>query len=604
MEKFLSTEALIIGLLLIASLVAMVVRRFRIPYTVALVVVGSMITFRSPLDFELTPELILALFLPPLVFEAAFHLNITELRRNLSAIILLAIPGVILTTVVVGGILSLVTPLGLPLAMIFGALIAATDPIAVVAIFRKLGVPQRLAVLVEAESLFNDGTAIVTFNLMLAIALTSHFDLVGSVLEFAQVAIGGIIVGLILGWITAQLIERVDDYLIETTLTTVLAFGAYLLAERLHLSGVLAVVAAGLINGNMGPRGMSPTTRIVLFNFWEYAAFLANSLVFLLIGLKVNISALIVSWQSVVWAVLAVLAARVIIVYGLSWIVNRVAEPISANWQHVLTWGGLRGAICLALVLSLPASFGANRDLLQVMAFGVVLFTLLVQGTTMNALIARLGIIVRSEGQIDYEIGHARLASLRAADARLDHLYTEGLISTHTLERLKPFITQRAASLAEAVRAVLRADPALEAEELDTGWREILRAQRSALLGLRRDGVIAEDTFETLTTEVDALLSEGPVSIPAHTEASTQFLEVTIPSSARAVGKIVAKLGLPRSAVLVSIQRGDEVIIPRGDTRLQAGDVATLLCKREQIKEVEITLTKDRNKRAPSKKPQ
>jgi len=604
MEKFLSTETLIIGLLLIASLVAIAVRRFRIPYTVALVVVGLMITFRSPIEFELTPELILALFLPPLVFEAAFHLNITELRRNLSAIILLAVPGVILTTVIVGGILSLVTPLELPLAMVFGALIAATDPIAVVALFRKLGVPKRLGVLVEAESLFNDGTAIVTFNLMLAIALTSHFDLAGSILEFLQVAIGGIIVGLVLGWVIAQLIERVDDYLIETTLTTVLAFGAYLLAERLHLSGVLAVVAAGLINGNIGPRGMSPTTRIVLFNFWEYVAFLANSLVFLLIGLKVNISALIVSWQSVAWAILAVLMARVIIVYGLSWVVNRVAEPISTNWQHILTWGGLRGAICLALVLSLPASFGNSRDLLQVMAFGVVLFTLLVQGTTMSHLIRKLNIVVRSEGQIDYEIGHARLASLRAADARLDRLHTEGLISTHTLERLKPFITQRAASLAEAVRAVLRADPALEAEELDTGWREILRAQRSALLSLRRDGVIAEDAFETLTAEVDAQLSEGPASILARTEASTQFLEVTIPLNAKAVGKVVAKLGLPRSAVLVSIRRGDEVIIPRGDTRLQIGDVATLLCKREQTKDVEITLTKERDKRTPSKRPQ
>ncbi len=602
MEQFLSTETLIIGLLLTASLVAIAVRRFRIPYTVALVVVGLLITFRSPLEFELTPELILALFLPPLVFEAAFHLNITELRRNLSAIILLAVPGVILTTLIVGGILALVTPVGLPLAMVFGALIAATDPIAVVALFRKLGVPKRLAVLVEAESLFNDGTAIVTFNLMLAIALTSHFDLVGSILEFFQVAIGGIIVGLALGWIIAQLIERVDDYLIETTLTTVLAFGAYLLAERLHLSGVLAVVAAGLVNGNIGPRGMSPTTRIVLFNFWEYVAFLANSLVFLLIGLKVNISALVVSWQPVVWAILAVLVARVIIVYGLSWVVNRVAEPVSTNWQHVLSWGGLRGAICLALVLSLPASFGSNRDLLQVMAVGVVLFTLLAQGTTIHFLIDKLHIVVRTEGQIDYEIGHARLASLRAADARLDRLYTEGLISTHTLERLKPFITQRAASLAETVHAVLRADPALEAEELDTGWREILRAQRSALLGLRHDGVIADDTFETLTTEVDAQLSEGPAAIPARSETSTQFLEVPIPSNARAVGKVVARLGLPRSAVLVSIKRGDEVIIPRGDTRLQSGDVMTLLCKREQTEDVENVLTKERDKRTPLKR--
>ena len=579
MEQFLSTETLIIGLLLIVSLVAMAVRRFRVPYTVALVVAGLLITFQSAAQVNLTPELILALFVPPLVFEAAFHLNFSDLRRNLPAIMLLAVPGVILTTLIVGGILSLALPLGITAALVFGALIAATDPLAVVSLFRKLGVPKRLAVLVEGESLFNDGTAIVVFNLMLATALTGHFDLIGSLLDFIRVAIGGILVGLALGWVIARLIERVDDYLIETTLTTVLAFGAYLAAERLHVSGVLAVVAAGLINGNIGPRGMSPTTRIVLFNFWEYVAFLANSLVFLMIGLKVNIPALVQSWQSIMWAIFAVFVARMVVVYGLSYISNRVAEPISASWQHVLSWGGLRGAICLALVLSLPASFGTQAELLQVMTFGVVLFTLLVQGTTMSPLIRRLKIVSRTDAQVQYETAHARLASLRAADTRLDQMHNEGLISSHAWERLKPFVAQRAAALAEAVRLTMRADPSLEAEELNTGWREILRAQRSAFLGLRRDGVISEDVFDTLTTEIDAQLTEGTVPLPVSNQTGTEFLEATLPLKARAAGKSVSELRLPRSAVLVSILRGDEVIIPRGDTRLRPGDVVTTLCE-------------------------
>src|SRR5512143_945772 len=360
MEAFLNTETLVIVLLLIVSLVAMGVRRLRVPYTVALVIVGLLLTFQSAVQVSLTPELILALFVPPLVFEAAFHLNFSDLRRSLPGILLLAVPGVLLTTLIVGGILSFALPLGIASAMVFGALIAATDPLAVVSLFRKVGVPKRLAVLIEGESLFNDGTAIVLFNLMLAIALTSHFDLVGSLLDFFRVAIGGILVGLALGWVIARLIERVDDYLIETTLTTVLAFGAYLAAERLHLSGVLAVVAAGLLNGHLSPRGMSPTTRIVLFNFWEYVAFLANSLVFLLIGLKVNIPALASAWQPLLWAILAVMLARAIVVYGLSWISNRLAETISLRWQHVLNWGGLRGAVCLALALSLPPSFGGE----------------------------------------------------------------------------------------------------------------------------------------------------------------------------------------------------------------------------------------------------
>jgi CPA1 family monovalent cation:H+ antiporter len=590
MEQFLNTETLVIGLLLIVSLVAMAVRRLRVPYTVALVVAGLLITFQNAGDVNLTPELILALFVPPLVFEAAFHLNIADLQRNLPGLLLLAVPGVVLTTLIVGGILSIAVPLSMPAALVFGALIAATDPLAVVSLFRKLGVPKRLAVLLEGESLFNDGTAIVIFNLMLAIALTSHFDVVAGLLDFVRVAAGGILVGLALGWVVARLIEQVDDYLIETTLTTVLAFGAYLVAERLHLSGVLAVVAAGLVNGNIGPRGMSPTTRIVLFNFWEYVAFLANSVVFLLIGLKVNIPALVQSWQPILWAILAVFVARVVIVYGLSWISNRVGEPISAGWQHVLAWGGLRGAICLALVLSLPANFGSDRALLQVMTFGVVLFTLLVQGTTMAPLIRRLKVVSRTDAQIRYEMAHARLASLRAADTRLEQMHSEGLISSHAWERLKPFITQRAAALAETARSTMLADPALEAEELDTGWRELLRAQRSSFLGLRRDGVISEDAFDTLTTEIDAQLTEGRGPLPVSNQAGTEFLEVTVPPRARAAGESVSELGLPRSAVLVSISRGEEVIIPRGDTRLRVGDVVTTLCESTSAPDIRVFL--------------
>jgi CPA1 family monovalent cation:H+ antiporter len=591
MEQFLSTETLVIELLLIASLVAMAVRRLRIPYTVALVVVGLLITFQSRLEFELTPELILALFVPPLVFEAAFQLNVRDLQRNLPGILLLAVPGVLLTTLIVGGMLAFGTHLSLPVALLFGALISATDPVAVVALFRTLGVPKQLSVLIEGESLLNDGTAIVIFNLVMAVVLTGQFNLVTGLMDFVRVAVGGTMVGLVLGWLISLLIARIDDYLIETTLTTVLAFGAYLLAERLHFSGVLAVVAAGLLNGNISPQGMSPSTRIVLFNFWEYVAFLANSLVFLLIGLQVNIPALAAAWHPVLWAILGALLARLLVVYGLSWVVKRVAEPIPLAWQHVLNWGGLRGAISLALALSLPATLGADRDLLRTMAFGVVLFTLIIQSTTMRPLIRWLRIIIRSEAQVEYELHHARLTALRSADARLDRMHAEGLLSTPTWEKLKQSVTQNAATLAATVREMLQSDPALEAEELDTGWRELLRAQRSALLGLRRDGVISEEVFEELSSEVDAQLSEGYQAPPESDQARVQFVEVTISSNARAVGKAVAELGLPRSAVLVSIRREDEILIPRGNTELQSGDVVTTLCERDSIPAVQELLS-------------
>jgi CPA1 family monovalent cation:H+ antiporter len=585
MEQFLSTETLVIELLLVAALVAIAVRRLRVPYTVALVVVGLLLTAQSPVELSLTPELILALFVPPLVFEAAFHLNFNDLRLSLPSILLLAVPGVILTTLVVGSVMVFGGALPLQMALVFGALIAATDPVAVVSLFRILGVPTRLRVLVEGESLFNDGTAIVLFNMMLALALDGSFNLLQGTLNFLVVSVGGVAVGLLLGWLVARLIARVDDYLIETTLTTVLAYGAYLLAEQLHFSGVLAVVAAGLVNGNIGPEGMSPTTRIVLFNFWEYAAFLANSMVFLLIGLQVDIPALLNAWQPILWAILGVLLARLLVVYGLGGLANRLGEPISLRWKHVMFWGGLRGAISLALALSLPLSFGAEGEMIRTVTFGVVLFTLLVQATTMGSLVRRLKIVMRDPNQVEYELRHARLTALRAAEAHIDRRHREGLLSQHAWETIKPKLADQTAFLAEAVREVMRSNPALEAEELDTARREVLRAERSAYIGLRRDGVISEDSYEQLVAQVDTVLDDesGPLWFVSQ-EALPQRLrlsaseqvdveELQVEKGSVCDQKTLGEVAWPRNLVIASLKRGAQVILPRGDTQIEAEDI-------------------------------
>ncbi len=347
-------EFLVLGALLIVSFVAVVVRRFRVPSTVILVLVGMALSFRTSQPIELTSDIILFFFLPPLLFEAAFHLDLRQLQRDTPTIALLAIVGVLLATLVVGGIISLGTGLPLGVALVFGSLIAATDPVSVIAIFRKLGAPKRLEGLLEGESLFNDGTAIVLFGLALEALLIGEFNFVDGILGFILVSGGGIVVGLGLGWVVSRMIAMVDDHLIETTLTTVLAFGAYLVAEQLHLSGVLAVVAAGLVTGSIGERGMSPTTRIVVFNFWEYVTFLVNSAVFLLIGLQIEVSALWESRALGLWAIFAVLVARAIGIYGLT----SFRRSFPSKWRHVLFWGGLRGAIALALALSLPTAMG------------------------------------------------------------------------------------------------------------------------------------------------------------------------------------------------------------------------------------------------------
>lgn len=509
-EDLFTAEKAIVLLLFVASLVAITARRVRIPYTVGLVLIGLGLTLLVAAPFDVPPDLILALLVPPILFEAAFHIRIEDLQRDFWVILLLAIPGVVLTTLMVGGLVSWGTGLAIQAAMVFGALVAATDPVAVVALFRRLGMPRRLQVLLEGESLFNDGTAIVVFNLALAIALEEQAGLSGSVSRFVTVAGAGSLIGVILGMIISQIIGRIDDPLVETTLTTVLALGSYLVAESLNVSGVLAVVAAGIVNGNVGPRGMSPTTRVVVFNFWEYAAFLSNSLIFLLIGLTIDLDIMLLNWRAIGWAILAVLLARAVSIYGFS----LFGRDILVKWKHVLYWGGLRGAIVLALALSLPETglFAAERERLQAMAFGVVLFTLLVQGFSMDWLVKRLQLIQRPHFQEEYERRHARLVAARAASDYLRRMSQQGVISEHTWQRLAPLMERQSEMLIEAIREVMTRHPVVEAEELDTARREALRAQRNALIGLLRDGVISEETYSQLVGEVDAALTEEHLS--------------------------------------------------------------------------------------------
>lgn len=518
MENFLATETLIIELLLVVSLVALAVRRLRIPYTVALVIVGLLITFQKRLEINLTPELILSLFIPPLVFEAAFHLEFKSLRENWLPIVTLAIPGVLLTTFVVGAIVSWGAGISLSSGLVFGALIAATDPVAVVALFKALGAPKRLTMLVESESLFNDGTAIVVFKLMLGLALSAvagslgdehaSVDLLSATVDFFRVSAGGLLVGVGLGWIIAQIIARVDDYLIETMLTTVLAFGAYLMAERFHVSGVLATVAAGIVTGNLGLRGMSPTTRIVLFNFWEFLAFVANSLVFLLIGLDVNLREIGANLLPIAIALTAILLSRALVVYGLTALTNlRGANKISLPFRHVLFWGGLRGAISLALALSLPAAL-PERELLRVMTFGVVLFTLLAQGTTMQLLLRRLGIGQPEAIELEYERRHGRLLAAQAALRRVKEMHAANLLSLTTWQQIEPKLKTRVGEALAAQTNLLEEHPELQLEEQSDAEREGLNARRAALTSMLGSGLISDAAYEELVSEVDEAISE------------------------------------------------------------------------------------------------
>ncbi len=542
-------EEVVISLLTVAVLVGIFSRRLRMPYTLGLVLIGLALAIFAEVEVHITSELILGVLVPPLIFEAAFHIRWEDLRRDLGLILALAVAGVVLATGVVGGIVHY--GLGMPLAaaLVFGALVAATDPVAVVALFRSLGAPKRLQVLLEGESLFNDGTAIVVFNLLLGVLVTGTYSIAGGLIDFVRVAGGGFLVGGLLGALVSAIIARVDDYLLETALTAVLAYGAFLVAEQAHVSGVLAVVAAGLINGNIGPRGMSATTRIVVVNFWEFTAFLANSFIFLLIGLQIRPEVLLSNWYAVLWAVLAIIVARALSVYGLSWI----GRDLPSKWRHVLYWGGLRGAVSLALALGIPESVGPLRDQISVMAFGVVLFTLLVQGGSMPWVLKWLGIGSNDEERLEFERRHARAVAARAGHEYLTRAYRQGVISAHTWEVLRPLLEQRNQRLQRAVEQILRQHPALQMEELHKARLEILRAQRIALQELFHAGVIGEETFATLAAEVDSALSDTLPAWPGMLLRRSPdappirhlLMAIVQERTPHAVAEALGKLGIP-----------------------------------------------------------
>jgi CPA1 family monovalent cation:H+ antiporter len=389
-----------IGLLVAAVVVALIARRFRLPYTVGLVVTGIALALtRIDGGVVLTHDFVFDIILPPLLFEAAINIHWKELRRDALPVLMLAIFGTLLSALVVTA--GMVAALGWPIhsAILFGVLIAATDPVAVIAMFKDNGVTGRLRLLVESESLFNDGVAAVLFTLALAWAQATDGQLLTptDVMKTLLFTVGGgTLVGLACSGAAIAIAGRTSDYLVESTLTTVTAYGSFLLAEHFLYSGVLATVAAGLLMGNLGILAegersrISPRGREFALALWDFIAFITNSLIFLLIGVTIaNIPFHQVGVSALVIIVALVLLARAITVYPLCLFFIRSRWAISYSAQHILWWGGLRGALGMALALSLPASVALRNEIL-VATFGVVAFSVVVQGLTMAMLLRKL----------------------------------------------------------------------------------------------------------------------------------------------------------------------------------------------------------------------
>ncbi len=385
--------------LLVSLSVATLSRLFvwfrRIPFTLLLVIVGLILAFEDIRLVNLSPELILEIFLPPLLFEAGWNMSWRELKRDLVPVTLYAIIGVIIS--VVGIALGLNWFAGIPIAiaLLVGASLSATDPISVVALFKELGASQRLRTLMEGESLFNDGVAVVAFSLLVGLPMgTAEFSISQSLLQFFTFVGIGVGVGGLIGFGISYLTQRFDSPLVEQSLTLISAYGTYVLTEELGGSGVIGVVTVGVILGNFGSRiGMNPRTRIIVSEFWEFLAFFVNSIVFLLIGDQIQFSDLANNIQPILITIGGMIITRAISTYGLSAISNGLAKSqIDFKIQTILWWGGLRGSVSIALALSVPIAL-QQRDEIIATVFGVVLFTLLVQGLTTQPLLDKLGLI-------------------------------------------------------------------------------------------------------------------------------------------------------------------------------------------------------------------
>lgn len=498
-------------LMLIAFLVALAARRLQVRYALALVITGLVIGIPRLLpQTHLDPQVLLTIFLPPLLFDSAIHLRLGALRRNWKPIAIYTLAGTVLSTFIVGALMAWVLHIALAPALVFGALISTTDPISVIAVFKRLGAGRRLTLIMEAESLFNNDTAVVLFTITLGAALGGHASLAQGVFQFVQLMAGGALLGLGIGALASRIHYELDDHLIEITLTSVIAFGAYLGAEALHVSGVMAVVTAGLVIGNFAmPRNMSASTQLAVVAFWEYAAFVVNSIVFLLIGIEVSY----VDWSNKVGltcaAVLMVLAGRAM-VYPLSWIVNRLQGEVPMAWQHVLFWGGLRGALSMALVLGLRPGF-PQRETFVAATFGVVFFSLLAQGLTIGPLLKHLGLSQGRE-QAPVSPGQRRLASeimaCEAALVQLERWYEEENYPNWAVESLLHEYRNRLRLLQHTMQAVHPEHQVLLHRQTHRARQLALAAEKRVFQEEMRQGWLSEEDWRGMVARLDAELLE------------------------------------------------------------------------------------------------
>ncbi|SMO88825.1 cation:proton antiporter [Melghirimyces algeriensis] len=486
-----NTFELILLLLVLAAGITAIAKKLNIAYPIVLVVAGTLIGLapikgleelkRFVAEEEVFRFAVISIFLPALLGEATLKLPFSHLRENKKPILILALVGTFLSYMVAGFLFMGWIGFSAAVAFTFAALIAATDPVSVLSIFKSMRVNPRLMTIMEGESLVNDGLAVVLFNIS-SLSLLAYLDagaagigLAG--LELLKVVVGGLAVGGILSYVFSQLTRFFDDYPLEIIFSIILFYGSFLVAELFHVSGVIAVVTAGLIFGNYGARiGMNPTTKLNIRTFWDVLALLANSLVFFMVGLEVTAVEIGDKWGSITLAILIVLIARSVAVY----FSLLPVRDLPRTWKHIFNWGGLKGSLSIALALSLPTDFPGRDDVL-LLAYSVVLFSLIVQGLTIKPLVRWLGVKQESNRLSEYENKLALVQRSLSAQEELNRLREKATLSPVLHEKLVQTYEEMKEEALERLEKLYEENPELQREQMADAVQLALYAEHRAV---------------------------------------------------------------------------------------------------------------------------
>lgn len=521
-------ELVLFGILMAVAALSFLAGRFGIPYPILLVLGGSLLGFVPGVpSVELDPDLVLVLFLPPLLFHAAYFASLRDLRRNTRPIVLSAVGLVLLTMATVAIVAHEVAGMPWAVAFALGAIVAPTDPLAAGAIARRLGVPRRILAVIEGESLINDGTALVAYRTAVAAAVGGSFDALGASFDFVVSVVGGIAIGLVVGYLVIEVFKRiVDDPTLGVVISIAAGYAGFLPAEELGVSGVLAAVTVGLVVSRRSPDISSAQDRLQGYAFWEVLVFVLNAALFILIGLQLP-GILEDQDRSTLEVIgIGVLVSTVVIGSRLLWLNTvpyviraldrreaQVARRVSWKLRMVVAWSGMRGAVSLAAALALPLSTDAGdpfpeRDLVIFCAFSVIFATLVLQGLTLPMVIRWAG--AEEDGTGEHEELIARRAAVEAAITRLDKLAEQDWTNDDTVQRMKGtygFRSRRLAQRADGLDGRTPEDGDEDLEERSRTYQrtvhEVLAAERGAIIRLRDEGEISDEVMHAIERELD-----------------------------------------------------------------------------------------------------